>query len=418
MICLSPAQTPVHNWRVEHTHDTTSSGDSHYDFIMAGGGAAGLSLAYHLCLSKLDRPRILVIDPERKQKNDRTWCFWGDPGSTSHAPPFAEIAAHSWDSVLFYSTDYSGRISLAPYRYFMVRGSDFYRHVIDELRNHVNVDFHYDYVHEVQDGESNARVTTSNATYTADYVFDSRLIPAEFRVDTSRYHFVKQHFRGWVIRTPDPAFDPGAATLFDFRTPQHGVMRFVYVLPHSRYEALVEYTLFSVDLLSTEEYEAGIRNYIRDVLLIDDYEIMEEEDGIIPMTDQPFPRRGGRRIMFTGTKGGRVKASTGFAFNRTQRDSLAIVASLERHGHPFDVGTASPRYKTFDAMLIDILAQRGHLAEPIFAQMFRNNPIHRLLRFLDEEGGIGENLQLMASVPWAPFIGAWLRLRTRKGFSR
>jgi lycopene beta-cyclase len=195
-------------------------------------------------------------------------------------------------------------------------------------------------------------------------------------------------------------------------------MRFVYVLPHSRYEALVEYTLFSVDLLPKEEYEAGIRAYIRDVLLIDDYEIVEEEDGVIPMTDQPFPRRGGERIMFTGTKGGRVKTSTGFAFNRTQRDSLAIVQSLERHGHPFNVPTAPARYETFDAMLIDILAQRGHLAESIFAQLFQNNPIHRLLRFLDEEGGIGENLELMASVPWTPFIAAWLRLRTRKGFTR
>jgi lycopene beta-cyclase len=195
-------------------------------------------------------------------------------------------------------------------------------------------------------------------------------------------------------------------------------MRFIYVLPHSSTEALVEYTLFSPDLLSKEEYEAGIRDYIRDILLLDTYEVIEEEDGIIPMTDQPFPRVGGKRIMFTGTKGGRVKASTGFAFHRTQRDSMAIVRSLESHGHPFEVPATPGRYETFDAMLIEILATRGDLGAPIFSQLFQNNPIHRLLRFLDEEDGIWGNLKLMASVPWIPFIRAWFAVRARRGFSR
>ena len=389
------------------------SSDRTYDFIMAGGGAAGLSLAYHLCHSTLSDSRILVVDRERKSKNDRTWCFWG-----TGSPPFSEIAAYSWDSFLFYSSDYSARIALSPYRYYMVKGSDFYRHVMSDLESRGNVDFHFGSISTIEDGDDFATVTADETVYRGRYVFDSRLIPKEFRVDTDRYHFVKQHFRGWVIRAPRPIFDPAAATFFDFRTPQEGVMRFIYVLPHSPTEALVEYTLFSVDLLSKEEYETGIRSYIKDVLLLDSYEILEEEDGIIPMTDQPFPRRGGERIMLTGTKGGRVKASTGFAFNRTQRDSRAIVRSLEESGHPFDVPTAPPRYETFDAMLIEILARRGHLGAPIFAQLFQNNPIHRLLRFLDEEGGVKENLQLMASVPWAPFIGAWFAVRGRRGFKR
>lgn len=384
-----------------------------YDYIMAGGGAAGLSLAYHLSHSTLEKPRILVVDRERKGKNDRTWCFWG-----TGSPPFSEIAAHSWDSFLFYSRDYSARIALEPYRYYMVRGSDFYRHVMTDLEARDHVDFHFGSVDSIEDGNDYARVHTDEGSYEGRYVFDSRLIPKEFRVDEERYHFVKQHFRGWVIRTPQPSFDPSAATFFDFRTAQNGAMRFIYVLPHSPTEALVEYTLFSVDLLSREEYEQGIRDYIRDVLLLEDYEIVEEEDGIIPMTDQPYPRLGGERIMFTGTKGGRVKASTGFAFNRTQRDSLAIVRSLEEHGHPFAVPSPPDRYETFDAMLIDILARKGELGEPIFAQLFQNNPIDRLLRFLDEEDGLKGNLKLMASVPWLPFIAAWFRVRARRGFRR
>jgi lycopene beta-cyclase len=384
-----------------------------YDFIMAGGGAAGLSLAYHLVHSALDSPRILIVDRERKGKNDRTWCFW-----SAEEAPFSDIATNVWDAFLFLTESYSARIDLSPYRYYMVRGSDFYERVMTDLEGRDNVDFHFGSVREIEDGDEFATVFADDSHYRGRYVFDSRLIPKEFHVDTSRYHFVKQHFRGWVIRTPRPTFDPSAATFFDFRTPQNGAMRFVYVLPNSSTEALVEYTLFSPELLSTQEYEAAIRAYIRDILLLDAYEVIEEEDGIIPMTDQPFPRVGGKRIMFTGTKGGRVKASTGFAFHRTQRDSLAIVRSIEAHGHPFDVPPTPGRYETFDAMLIEILAKRGDLGAPIFAQLFQNNPIDRLLRFLDEQDGVWGNLKLMASVPWIPFIRAWFAVRARRGFAR
>jgi lycopene beta-cyclase len=60
-----------------------------------------------------------------------------------------------------------------------------------------------------------------------------------------------------------------------------------------------------------------------------------------------------------------------------------------------------------------LLLRRGELAERIFTDLFGNNPIDRLFRFLDEEGTLGENLKLMSTVPWFPFIGAWLKLKLR-----
>ncbi|NCC33692.1 MAG: FAD-dependent oxidoreductase, partial [Chloroflexia bacterium] len=51
---------------------------THYDVIIAGGGAAGLSLAYQLINSPLRDYSILVIDKGNKQRNDRTWAFWTD----------------------------------------------------------------------------------------------------------------------------------------------------------------------------------------------------------------------------------------------------------------------------------------------------------------------------------------------------
>jgi len=46
-----------------------------YDVIIAGGGAAGLSLAVHLAHCPLRDRSILVVEQGTKDQNDRTWCF-------------------------------------------------------------------------------------------------------------------------------------------------------------------------------------------------------------------------------------------------------------------------------------------------------------------------------------------------------
>jgi lycopene beta-cyclase len=376
-----------------------------YDYIMAGGGAAGLSLAYHLAHSELGDGRMLVIDLDDKKSNDRTWCFW-----TPDTPPYPEIISKRWDAFYFFGEGFHSRLDLSPYAYYMIRGIDFYRYTRQALDAMPNVDFLTAKVDEIRDGEHAAEVHVGADVYEADWVFDSLFLPGEFKPDFESHHYIWQHFKGWIIRAPEPVFDPDAATFFDFRVPQRGVMRFMYILPTSPTEALVEYTLFSADLLPDEEYVAELERYITGILGLHHYEILEEENGKIPMTDQPFPRRGGRRIMYTGTKGGRVKASTGFTFFRIQKDSRAIVRSLVETGQPFHDRATPRRYAQFDTMLLQILYRHGELAKPIFTRLFERNPLTRVLRFLDEEDGIGENVKLMASVPWWPFIRAWLKL--------
>ncbi len=47
------------------------------DYIIAGGGMAGLSLAYYLNESRsLRDKKVLIIDRDAKTANDHTWCFW------------------------------------------------------------------------------------------------------------------------------------------------------------------------------------------------------------------------------------------------------------------------------------------------------------------------------------------------------
>ena len=381
----------------------------HYDIIMAGGGLAGLSLAYHLIHSPLRESSILIVDPDTKTRNDRTWCFWTDQSTV-----FDDIVYRAWDRLRFVGENFNRVFDLGAYRYQMIRGIDFYRCVRQELAAHPNVAIVQGTVDGTEDGADEARVTVGDRVYAGRWVFDSLLRPSELRTDPSRYHFLRQHFKGWIIETPKDAFDPRTPTLFDFRTPQNGSMRFVYTLPFSERRALVEYTLFSADPLRREVYERGLREYIEARAGIRNYRIVEEESGVIPMTDRPFPRRLGRRVMAIGTKGGRVKPSTGYAFLRIQRDSAAIVQSLLKNGHPFGVPRDSAWYRLHDAIMLDVMARNGGRMARIFTELFRRNPIRRIIQFLDEAGSLANDAALLASLPPGPFLRALLRVCARR----
>ena len=131
---------------------------------------------------------------------------------------------------------------------------------------------------------------------------------------------------------------------------------------------------------------------------IESFEIVRQESGNIPITDRPFPRRLGQRVMSIGARAGRIKPTTGYAFTRIQEDSAAIVSSLQRNGHPFDVPADPYRYRLSDSILLEIMEQRGRQIRPIFEAMFRRNKIGRIFRFLDEVASPWEQLAIRSAV--------------------
>ncbi len=76
------------------------------------------------------------------------------------------------------------------------------------------------------------------------------------------------------------------------------------------------------------------------------------------MTDRLSPPQ---RPAFSniGTKGGRVKPSSGYAFLRIQRQSAEIVQSLLQQGHPFHLSRPAPRYSLFDSLMLQVMHRRG-----------------------------------------------------------
>ena len=381
---------------------------THYDFIIAGAGLSGLSLALHLINSPLRDRSILIVDHDAKARNDRTWSYWSDRPTL-----FDDIACRTWDQLHLAGLNGELRVNLQRYRYRTIRGIDFYEHARQELARHPNVTWRRGKVEAIEDGGECARVAINHERFQGRWIFDSTP-RRRASMDDAGYHQLKLHFKGWEIETTQPVFDPSAATFLDFRTPQSGALRFFYVLPFDERHALVEYTLFSTRPLLPREYEQAMQTYLRAVLQIDGHHITRQESGVIPITDRPHARRLGRRVMSIGMQGGRIKPSTGFAFTRVQADSAAIVQSLLKHDQPFDVPEDSARYRWYDSMLLDIMEREPERIQLIFAALFRRNSIEQVLNFLDEQASLAQNVRMIAMLPPAPFVQAFMHMGKSK----
>ncbi len=372
-----------------------------YDYIITGAGAAGLSLLVRMINSgNFSDKKILLIDKEQKNRNDRTWCFW-DTGKSL----FDEVIYKSWQHLWFHGKDFSKLYDISPYRYNMIRGIDFYNYCFDMIRSQPNVEIRYGNVNEMQTDGETAWIIFNNQKLVSRYIFNS-IILSKALPGKGEIH-LHQHFKGWVIETGEAVFNKSQATLMDFRISQQHGASFVYVMPFSPTTALVEYTLFSKELLSTVEYEDGLKAYISDFLKCPQYKVTHEEYGIIPMTNHKFPRREGN-IINIGTAGGQTKASSGYTFQFIQKDTAAIVQQLTA-GNTLHLHSSPKKYNFYDSVLLNVLATGKLSGKDVFTQLFEKNPPHRIFNFLDNQSSLAEDVKLISSLPTLPFFKAGLQ---------
>lgn len=376
-----------------------------FDFIIAGSGLAGLSLLYHLLQDDtLSKKNIVIIDPVNKTSNDRTWCFWEkEPG------PFEAIVSHQWKTLQFFSHDVSREFEMKKYRYKMIQSGDFYGLVLAEAKKYSNVVFRNEKIAGIEVRGKEAIVTTDAGEYAGEYVFNSTGL---FHPEMSKQNTLLQHFMGWFIKTSTPVFDSGVGTLMDFRLNQQHGTTFMYVLPTSPTEALVEYTLFSPETLKEEAYISELEKYIAERLQISDYEITHKEFGVIPMSKARFKRYLGKenRIINLGTAGGFTKPSTGYTFQFVQKHVAKVVNRLKENQSPAVGATLHEKmFEWYDMTLLDVLLTEKLTGEKIFASLFGKVAPESILAFLANESTFWEEFKIRNSVPIIPFVTSGMK---------
>ncbi len=384
--------------------------ENRFDIIIAGAGAAGLTLLWYILNSPvLQKREILLLDKSFEPKNDKTWCFWD-----SNDLPLNEFIYHSWNELEVGALGSSFNEELITYRYDCIRNGDYSMAILDTAKNFENITFIEASIQNFSSDEKIAVVETDKGKFTASHVFQSVLKPPDFETSTVDNSLL-QHFVGWEIETDSSLFNPDKAVLMDFNVPQLNGVTFMYILPFSENRALIEHTLFSDTLLEQDVYEGEIRNYLSEHYDLGSarYKILRKEKGAIPMEDRKYSTWYCENVMNIGTMGGLTKPTTGYTFTRIHKKSIEIVSALERDEKIPEDAVSSYRFRVYDMMLLYLLSSDQHTSVRIFHDLFKKNSFDMILRFLEEKTTLSNEISIFSTLPYLPFFKSIYKMKHR-----
>ena len=372
-----------------------------YDYILAGGGCAGLSLVYHLLESSLKDSQILIIDPNQGEIPNKTWCYW----SKEALPIHPQSARFSWNS--FYLKDATQQLTkpLEDLSYHHLNSHDFYTHVLEKIRQFPNVNFLKEEVVALTPARTGIQVTTDTAdTFNASFVFDSRVESTD-----SDQSILKQVFIGIRIKVSEPLFDPKKWGLMDFETRPSNGFDFIYTLPFSTHEALIEYTAYTTEERTEEELLNELKEFLNQKYGSIAYDIQFQESGKIPMSTRNFFSSVSPRHIPIGTAAGWTKPSTGYTFAPIQENCAALVASLERDELTSLHFPRKTRFVFYDNILLTIAHRWPKRLPGLFLNLFSSSRPELVFRFLSEKTTFSEEIRLLSGLKFGIFIKGLLR---------
>ncbi len=369
------------------------------DIAIVGAGCAGLSLAVALAVAETGG-RVLLLEPRREYTRDRTWCFWN-----TEPHPFEAAVSHSW-SRWRVSDGTASATRGGRYRYCHLPADAFYEAALARLAREPRVRLCRGVrVHSLRPAAGGrVCVETDRGGVTAGRVFDSRAplgAPAPVFV---------QSFLGWHVRTDRACFDPETVELMQFLPSSvPGRIRFVYVLPFARDEALVEMTYLDDPALPEPACEAELEAWLR--AHAGGWEVLYTGAG----TPGGAGGRGGGPpappptlpgVTRIGIAGGRLKPSSGYGFLRIQRHSRAIAQAV-RASRPAPVAAERALYGRLDRIFLRALQAEPAQGPELFLRMFAGAGPDALVRFLSERStGLAEIARVAWSLPKLPMLRA------------
>ena len=349
-----------------------------FNYVIIGGGCAGLSLAYELEIhEKLKDKTLAIIEPRKEYKRDKTWSFW------KVAPHnFDDCVKKNWEN---FSINIPGKTNYLECKNFPYQSIDsglFYEKIKNKLKKNENI-FFFKNIEEINKQNS--------------LVFNS--VP-----NIKKNHLnLWQHFCGVEIKTDNDIFDEKIFNLMDFDCEQRESVHFFYTLPYTKNRALVETTWLSkMNDNSQKDYENQINNYIKKNLKIKNYEITYKEEGAIPLF-YPLNKNEKNKINI-GTAGGMTRLSTGYTFLNIQEHSKYIRENIDNisNAKKFEINR---KYQFLDEIFLRVLEKNPEKMSDIFFRMFKTSP-KTVIKFLSNKSNFLEDLRIIFKMPKLIFIKA------------
>jgi lycopene beta-cyclase len=369
---------------------------NHYDIVFVGWGASTCILIIEMeKQSLLKGKNILIIDPNEKKENDKTFCFWSKKEDEIYQN-FKTIVSKSWNSI---QINDNKSCLIDPLEYFHIDCSDLYSWS-RKIASEYNISHVKESVLKV-DENLNLAIQTDENNYSASWVFDSRPPDLE-NLDEDNFN-ISQSFYGLKVKLFEAILDPSVYRMMDFRVPQNTATQFVYILPYSSNSALIELTRFGKKIINKSEAKKELDVYIR--AQFGSYEIIDTEQGIIPMSSK-LPRiSSGKKWISIGTRAGNVKPSTGYAFKNMYRHAQLICSGGTLKAHKL---IPKRRFLFYDQLLLIILTLWPSKGKLIFERLFTAKSPVFVLNFLDEKTSFKDDLSMFYKLQIGLFVQSLL----------
>ena len=347
-----------------------------FDYIIIGGGCAGLSLAYELNLhQKLNDKTLAIIEPRDNYTKDKTWSFWK---IFSHN--FEDCVKKSWNNFTINIPNHTKHLECKNTPYQTIDSGLFYDKTITSLKQNKNI-FFLKNLNEININNS--------------FIFNSVESTANSKGK------LWQHFSGFEIETKKDFFDEEIFNLMDFDCEQKDSVHFFYTLPYSKKRALVETTWIS-DLKnsSLQDYDEQLNNYIKNHLKIKDFTINHKEVGAIPLFNIDYIKKPNQ--INIGTVGGMTRLSTGYTFLNIQEHSKYIRKNLDNIQNA-SLFTLGKKYQFLDNIFLKVLKNNPKDMGQIFFKMF-GCPSETVVNFLSNKSNLREDLSIISKMPKLKFL--------------
>ena len=346
-----------------------------YDFVIIGGGCAGLSLAYELDIhNKLYDKTLAIVETRDEYKRDKTWSFWK---VAEHN--FNDCIKNSWKQFSIKTNSETKVIKCDQFPYESIDSGLFYDKINIRLKKNKNIKF----FKSIKDIDINK-----------SFIFNSLPTLKEDN-DTDLW----QHFHGVEIETQESFFDKDTVDLMDFNCEQRNEVHFFYVLPFNKKKAMIETTWLSKKNDSLKDYDSQIKTYLNN-LGIKDYKINYREEGAIPLF-YPTNKKQNNKINI-GTAGGMTRLSTGYTFLNIQEHSKYICKNIEniKMTKIYDIGK---KYRFLDEIFLRVLKKHPEKMPNIFSKIF-NGSYSSAIKFLSNKSNIFEDISIILKMPKWIFI--------------
>jgi lycopene beta-cyclase len=367
------------------------------DYLFAGAGASATLLLMSMEKKGLLKDKkILILDPDTKHNNDKTYCFWSEQNEPITLQ-CQHLISHQWSEV---SVNRNNQESLLPKQYFHISSIDVYKELRRIIEQH-NLQRIQSSVVELTPFENGVKVITDTNIWESTIVFDSRP-PKYLPLKKDDAHLL-QSFIGYVITTDEPISNINCVDLMDFNVEQLSSTQFMYVLPLGEGKTLVELTRFGLEPIAENEAKPILDVYITQ--RFGHYQIINIETGCIPMSTADISVEALPGVIPIGGRAGAAKPSTGYAFKNMFHHAERLADSLKKNLTPATI-TESSRFRFYDRLLLLILTRNPSQGKKIFESLFKKNETKNVLKFLDEKTTLLQDIRIFLTLPIKPFLRA------------